>query len=248
MGVDTTADVDRFEEALRWFLDRRLMTRAEVDELTAWSRHRSWWITGITKLRLLQDVRDEIDRSMARGDTLEEFKKGMHGKLLSEWTLGEKATSARLEVIYRNASISAYNRGRYEQMTDPDVLDLRPWWMFDAILDSRTSGICRPLDGTIKRSDDPWWDERTPPLHHQCRSGITTLDDYERRELLASSEKRKDGQPVYREKPADDPDAEPPQEGFGYRPTEDDEARYEAELELANFDSDLVREFRREQG
>jgi SPP1 gp7 family putative phage head morphogenesis protein len=184
VAVDTTSDIDRFDEALDWFLSRVPLTRAEVDRLSEWARERSFWVTGLANARVLQDVRDEIARSLERGDTLQEFKRGMRDKLRREWTLGEGASAARLEVIYRNAAIGSYNRGRHEQMTDPDVLDLRPWWMYDAILDSRTSNICRPLDGTIKRADDPWWDSHTPQLHHQCRSGITTLDPEERQELL----------------------------------------------------------------
>jgi SPP1 gp7 family putative phage head morphogenesis protein len=243
VAVDVTSDIDRFDEALDWFLGRVLLTREEVDRLSAWARERSFWVTGLANARVLQDVRDEIARSLERGDTLQEFKLGMKDKLRREWTLGEDATSARLEVIYRNAAISSYNRGRHEQMNDPDVRDLRPWRLFDGVADSRQSNICRPLDGTIKRWDDPWWDSHTPQLHHQCRSGVTTLDDEERQELLASGETRDDGTQVYRDGPADDPEAEEPQEGFGAQPERDDEDRSD---ELDTLDPDLRREF--EQG
>jgi SPP1 gp7 family putative phage head morphogenesis protein len=245
VAVDTTADVDRFDEALEWFLGRNLLTRDEVDRLSAWSRERAFWITGLSNARVLQDVRDELARSLERGDTLEEFKFGMRDKLRNEWTLSEKASAARLELVYRNASIDAYNRGRHEQMNDPDIRDLRPWRLFDGIADGDQSNICRPLDGTIKRWDDPWWNTHTPMLHHACRSGVTTLDDEERRELLGSGEKRDDGQPVYRDDPADDPEAEPPQEGFGAQPGTTDEGRRDEELD--SLDPDLQREVKRGQ-
>ena len=241
MAVDVTYDVDRFDEALDWFLSRVPMTRAESDALTEWSRTRAFWISGVSNARMIQDVRDSLAAALERGDPFNEWRPLIQAKLRNEWTLSEDASSARLALIYRNASMNAYNKGRHEQMTDPDVLDARPWWMYDAIIDGRTSNICRPLDGTIKRSDDEFWVDHHPPLHHACRSGVTTLDDYERQELLGGGETRDDGTRVYRNDPADDPLAEPPQDGFGAIPTDSDSD------ETEGLDPDLQRDLDRQQ-
>ena len=40
--------------------------------------------------------------------------------------------------IFRTNIQTAYNVGHYEQMTDPDVMQLRPYWMYDAVNDSHT--------------------------------------------------------------------------------------------------------------
>lgn len=46
---------------------------------------------------------------------------------------------------------------------------------FDAIIDTRTSDTCRPLDGVIKPVDDPFWNVYYPPNHFRCRSTVKQL-------------------------------------------------------------------------
>ncbi len=46
---------------------------------------------------------------------------------------------------------------------------------FDAIIDTRTSDTCRPLDGVIKPVDDPFWNVYYPPNHFRCRSMVKQL-------------------------------------------------------------------------
>jgi len=43
---------------------------------------------------------------------------------------------------------------------------------FDAVMDNRTSEICRPLNGTILSSSDPFWNIYYPPNHFGCRSTV----------------------------------------------------------------------------
>ena len=49
--------------------------------------------------------------------------------------------------------------------------------MYDAVLDGRTSEICKSSDGTTLAADDPFWETYTPPLHHRCLSGIISLTE-----------------------------------------------------------------------
>ena len=49
------------------------------------------------------------------------------------------------------------------------------FWTFDAVLDTRTSAICRGLSGTIHRFDDPG--APYPPRHPNCRSIVMPIRD-----------------------------------------------------------------------
>lgn len=69
----------------------------------------------------------------------------------------------------------AYGAGRHLQHTDKDVLEERPVWMFDAVLDGRTSTICKECDGTVLDAEDDWWRSHEPPMHHACRSTVIAL-------------------------------------------------------------------------
>lgn len=46
---------------------------------------------------------------------------------------------------------------------------------FDAVIDTRTSDTCRPLDGVTKPFDDPFWNVYYPPNHFKCRSSVKQL-------------------------------------------------------------------------
>lgn len=50
---------------------------------------------------------------------------------------------------------------------DPDLV-----LEFQAVLDDRTSPVCRACAGTRLRASDSWWDTHTPPLHPHCRSTV----------------------------------------------------------------------------
>ena len=46
---------------------------------------------------------------------------------------------------------------------------------FSAILDERTTAVCRACDGTKVPTDSPWIQTRTPPLHFNCRSVLLPI-------------------------------------------------------------------------
>lgn len=50
-----------------------------------------------------------------------------------------------------------------------------PLLQFDAVIDSQTSDVCRPLDGIIAPVDDPFWDKYYPLNHFKCRSTVRQL-------------------------------------------------------------------------
>lgn len=50
-----------------------------------------------------------------------------------------------------------------------------PLLQFDAVIDNRTTEICRPLDGTILPVDHPFWRRFYPPNHYNCRSTVRQL-------------------------------------------------------------------------
>lgn len=50
-----------------------------------------------------------------------------------------------------------------------------PMLEFDAVIDGRTSDICKPLNGIIRPADDPFWSQYYPPNHFGCRSTVRQL-------------------------------------------------------------------------
>lgn len=174
LTLDITADPEEFEEAVAEFTSRRVVSREEADTIEEYARRRAWWISGVAQMDVVQDVHDSIAEALRKGTSFEEWKKTAGPKLEQAW--GRK-DSARIQLIFRNASMQAYNAGRWEQMRAPHVLAVRPFGMLDVVDDEHTSDICEKFihPPVILPLDDPRWQRLNPPFHHGCRTGIRTL-------------------------------------------------------------------------
>lgn len=194
-----TADPLRFDEAVAWFRARLPITDDEFATLSSEARQRAWTIAGVQQLDVVESVWAKLDKANEAGTPFADFKKSVSAELAAEWG---KPNAARVETIFRNATQSSLNRGRYAQMKAPDVVRFRPFWMYDAVRDSRTTELCKGLDETVLPQDHQFWDTHIPPLHHRCRAGIRSL-------RKAEAERRG----IRRDPPAIDPDP-----GFGRAP------------------------------
>lgn len=174
LELDMTADPMEFEEAVTEFAARRVITREEADRLSDYARKRAWWISGVAQMDVANDAHESIAEAMRKGTPFEEWKKSARGKIEREW--GRK-DSPRLQLIFRNATTSAYNAGRLEQMEEPHIVAVRPYKMLHVVDDLRTSDVCHPFVSppVVLPWDHPRWLTLSPPLHHGCRSGIRSL-------------------------------------------------------------------------
>jgi len=197
--VDVTDDPDAFEEAVRAFRRRVPMPDWKWDALTEAEREMAFKVSGVAQADLATDAWGAMDRAIKDGTTLADFKAQIGEKLEAAWG---KKDPARLETIFRTNALGAYNAGRHEILNHPEVKKARPFWRFDAVMDSRTSEICQALDGVIRPADDPFWHAHTPPLHFNCRSVLVPLSEEEAKDEGVDDE-------------APDVDAD---EGFGRQP------------------------------
>lgn len=178
-----------FAEAIAWFRKRVPMTRGAYEQLTGEARARAFWISHVAQADLVGQALKALDDAVAKGTTLSDFKKAVGDQLRRAWGTKVDDHAWRLETIFRQNVQNAYSAGRYRQATDPVVLADRPVWMFDAILDARTTPICKACDGTKLEADNPWWQTHQPPLHFNCRSNFITLPAEDAGKLTAKAPK-----------------------------------------------------------
>ena len=164
MAFEITADPSRFDEASGYFLGRAVITREEARRLTSDAKTRAFWIGAGLQLAQVQRVFDEVAKALDSGEPFDDWRKRVRTELTND---------AHAETVFRNATQRSYNAGRYRQMREVEAW--RPYWMFDAILDSRTTRVCRKCNGTILPASDPWWLTHQCPLHHSCRSSTRSL-------------------------------------------------------------------------
>jgi hypothetical protein len=173
-----------FTEAVEWFRQRTPIPAPDFEKLTADAKRRAFKVAGVAQLDLVADAWRALEKAIATGSSLQDFKKEARASLEAAWASsgeGPAAPGPRMDVIFRNNVQSAYSAGRYAQQTKPDALARRPFWAFDSIADWRRSKICAACQGVVLRADHPWWSTHYPPLHHQCRSSVRAYTEEEAR-------------------------------------------------------------------
>ena len=120
-------------EAVRYFRSKGIAVTENWHDLWQEAQARAFTVTGITKLDLMQDIRGAVDAAIKEGKTEQWFlneltpilkKKGWWGKKeVTDPDTGEvryvrQGSPARLKLIYRQNTQSAYMAGRYKQQLE----------------------------------------------------------------------------------------------------------------------------------
>lgn len=151
------------------------MPKDEYDALTDEAKKRAFTVAGTAQLDLIASVQNALASALEQGTDLEAFKAAVGEKLQSEWVGSKGNPASRLETIFRTNVQSAYNAGRHAEATDPDTLAMRPYWQFDAVVDSRTTSICKGANGVVLPASDPWWSRNIPPRHFNAVTSETVI-------------------------------------------------------------------------
>lgn len=96
-----------------------------------------------------------------------------------------KTNHNRAELIVITETTYAYNRGRLSSFHANQVDYVR----FSAVMDARTSQVCRSRNGLIMALDSPDLPGNTPPLHGRCRSILTPIYSKYQPELISEDKK-----------------------------------------------------------
>lgn len=133
--------------------------------------------------KLVGDYSVNITNKM-RNQLIQGIKNGMNERdLLSDLRdLGKQESDKWLETVIRTKATEMFNRARKSYWdNDEFAKQIVDAYQFSAILDDRTSEVCRFMDGKIFTKDE-FIVRATPPLHFNCRSilvPVTKFEDYE---------------------------------------------------------------------
>lgn len=172
--------ISGLDDAIRWFREKLRMPDSEYYALEARARARAFTVSGVADLDIMSEVWRAVDRAVADGTTLADFRADALEGLREQWG-GE--IPGRLETIFRTNVQSAYSAGRYQFNTRPETRQTHPYSAFHAVMDDRTTDECADADGTVLPTEDSWWADHQPPLHFNCRSDVTAVTEEEAHEL-----------------------------------------------------------------
>ena len=120
-------------------------------------------VAGAYKADLLSDFRDAVDKAIAQGTTLEEFRKDFDATVARHGWSYNGTRNWRSEVIYNTNIRTSYAAGRWEQLQDPDVKAFYGYLVYR----HGDSRVPRPQhlawNGLTLPADDPWWKTHYPP-------------------------------------------------------------------------------------
>ncbi len=152
-----------FDEAIAFFRQKLNLPTETWKTIWQGMHTRSFTVAGAMKDELLEDLREAIDKAIAEGTTLAQFRKDFDKTIESHGWKYKGGRGWRTRVMLETNIRTAYSAGRYKQMKDPDVLKHRPYWMY------RHGGSTNPRqqhlewDGLVLPANDPWWKTHYTP-------------------------------------------------------------------------------------
>lgn len=158
------------DAAIEYWRQRAKLTDAEAKALGAGAKHRAFYVSGLARRDLVQQVSDGIQAALKNGETLADFKKRIAEAIEAEGWHGY-----RVENIFRTNLQVAYSAGRYKKMQA--VKASRPYWQYIAIVDRRTRPGHAILHLFVYPADHEFWAANYPPNGFRCRCGVRTLSE-----------------------------------------------------------------------
>ncbi|MQT13651.1 PBECR2 nuclease fold domain-containing protein [Segnochrobactrum spirostomi] len=171
-----------FQEQIAFLRRKVALPTERWDDLRHGAHVRAASVAGMTQVGLIQDVYSALERHA--GD-YEAFKASFDDLITKAgWKprpragkSDEETRAWRAGVIYRTNMRTSYMAGRYQQMTDPDVLKARPYWRYRHNYARHPRPVHLALDGTVLLATNPWWRVWYPPNGWGCHCDVETLSE-----------------------------------------------------------------------
>lgn len=168
-------------------VERKMATRPRIKSsfiprpALQWLRQKAFYISDILGDKILTEAKGVILNGIKTGRTTQDVLIDLAAVLLPY--LGDPAVVQdneqlmphRLETIVRTNTTEAYNHGRLTTFVDPDVLPFVDWIRYSAILDTRTTEVCRFLHMKLFKPGASALEELLPPNHFNCRSIVVPI-------------------------------------------------------------------------
>lgn len=152
------------------------------DDISLSAHDRAFMVAGAQTADLLHDLHNAVNKAVTEGKGLEAFRKDFKALVAkngwSGWTgEGSKAGEAwRTKVIYQTNMATSYAAGRYAQLTNPDLLKVKPYWRYvhnDSVV------VPRPLheswNDLILPATHEFWKKHFPPNGWGCGCDVRAV-------------------------------------------------------------------------
>lgn len=164
LPADDTADYIR---------DLTPVTREVFDQLSAQYKKDAFTLAATADQRLIEKIRDALADIAQKGGTAQDFEAAV--RQLTDDAGIAQLNSFTLDTAFNTAMQRAYSLGRYEQMSDPAVKDVLPFWQYWTVGDDRVRPEHAIIDQFVARADDAVWLKIYPPNGFNCRCSVVPI-------------------------------------------------------------------------
>jgi SPP1 gp7 family putative phage head morphogenesis protein len=139
-----------------------------------WLKKYGYEIGVITSETARQRIVDTVEKSLLEGLTVQETQENLK-ETMNSW-IGD----FHAKTIARTETAKMYNAGRIARYLDPEQDGFVEALQYDAIVDNRTTDLCKRLDGKIIAvTNASAVAKYTPPNHFMCRATWMAISKYE---------------------------------------------------------------------
>ena len=177
-----------WDAQLNYFRQKLNLGTERWTDIMKGQHDKAFVVAGAMSGDLLEDLRQAVDKAVAGGSTLADFRRDFDKIVAERGWEHNGSRDWRSRVIYQTNLASSYAAGRWQQLTDPDMLKVRPYWRYkhsDSVLRPRPQHLA--WNGLILRADDPWWQIHFPPNGWGCQCSIVAVSEQELRSKYGKS-------------------------------------------------------------
>jgi hypothetical protein len=170
-----------FDEQIDFFRQKVRLPSEKWTDLLKGQHARAFVVAGATRDDLLADLQAAVEKGIADGTTLEQFRKDFDAIVENRGWSYKGSRGFRTRTIYTTNLRTSYQAGRHEQMKE--VAATRPFWEYKHGDSKHPRPLHKSWDGLVLRADDPWWKEHYAPNGWGCTCTVFTRSERELKQL-----------------------------------------------------------------
>lgn len=169
-----------FAEQIAFFRQKTNLPSERWDDIRHEAHDRSFIVAAAQSADLLADLNAAVAKAIEQGTGLDAFRKDFKALVARNgWTgwTGEgskQGVAWRTKVIYQTNMATSYAAGRHQQLTDPDLRAILPYWRYrhaDGVLHPRPLHVS--WDGLTLPPEHEFWRAHFPPNGWGCHCRVT---------------------------------------------------------------------------
>jgi SPP1 gp7 family putative phage head morphogenesis protein len=196
-----------FAKQLEYFRQKEAIPAETLEGVRSEYHDWAFSVSRLTRADLVRDVMSLVDRAIADGMTHEQFQEQFY-RLIGRrgWTPvtidrsapPEKqlaqlaANNRRLYTILDTNHRRSYAAGRIQQMRQPELLKLRPYWRWQWRDSVAPREHHQAINGKVFRADEEFWEHCFPTCGFGCRCSVMSLSEADMKRLGLRAEKPPD--------------------------------------------------------